>query len=82
MYRQLGGNSRLKTLWKGKGMKKDPSKHRGLSIGSTICKLIIMLILARSRPWYEAQLTDEQNGFVPIEVVQMGLYHKANSANY
>jgi len=25
------GNSRLKTLWKGKGSKKDPSKYRGLS---------------------------------------------------
>ena len=25
------GNSRLKTLWKGKGSKSDPSKNRGLS---------------------------------------------------
>jgi hypothetical protein len=57
------GNSRLKTLWKGKGSKKDPSKQRGLSIGSTLCKLIINIILKRLRPWYEAQLADEQNGF-------------------
>ena len=28
------GNSRLKTLWKGKGSKSDASKYRGLSIGS------------------------------------------------
>ena len=27
------GNSRLKTLWKGKGSKLDPSKYRGLSSG-------------------------------------------------
>ena len=57
------GNSRLKTLWKGKGSKSDPSKYRGLSIGSTLCKLIINIILERIRPWYEAQLPEEQNGF-------------------
>ena len=58
------GNSHLKTLWKGKGSKKDPKKHRGLSIGSTVCKLIINIILGRLiRLWYEAQLADEQNGF-------------------
>ena len=56
-------NSRLKTLWKGKGSKKDPSKYRGLSIGSTISKLIVNIILGRLQPWYELQLTDEQNGF-------------------
>ena len=56
-------NSRLKTLWKKKGSKNDPSKYRGLSIGSTICKLLVSTILERLRPWYDAQLTDEQNGF-------------------
>ncbi|XP_066914954.1 uncharacterized protein [Clytia hemisphaerica] len=40
------GNSRLKTLWKGKGSKKDPTKYRGLSIGSTISKLIVNIILS------------------------------------
>ena len=57
------GNSRLKTLWKGKGSKSDPSKYRGLSSGSTMCKLIINIILKRIRSWYEAQLSKEQNGF-------------------
>jgi len=57
------GNSRLKTLWKGKGSKSDPSKYRGLSISSTICKLFVNIILERIRPWYEAQLSEEQNGF-------------------
>ena len=46
---------RLKTLWKGKGSKLDPSKYRGLSIKSTVWKLIINIILERIRPWYEAQ---------------------------
>ena len=44
------GNYRLKTLWKGKGSKSDPSKNRGLSIGSTMCKLIINIILERIGP--------------------------------
>ena len=57
------GNSKLKTLWKGKGSKNDPKKYRGLSIGSTVCKLIINIILERLRPWYEAQISGEQNGF-------------------
>ena len=41
------GNSLLRTLWKGKGSKKDASKYRGISIGSTVCKLIVNLILSR-----------------------------------
>ena len=41
----------------------DPSKCRGVSIGSTVCKLIINIILEQIRPWYEAQLSKEQNGF-------------------
>ncbi|XP_066926178.1 uncharacterized protein [Clytia hemisphaerica] len=57
------GNSKLKTLWKNKGSKSDPTKYRGISIGSTVCKLIINIILERSRPWYETQLSDEKNGF-------------------
>ena len=39
------GNSLLKTLWKGKGSKKDPVMYRGISIGSTVCKLIMNIIL-------------------------------------
>ena len=29
----------------------------------TVCKIIINIILERLRPWYESQLSDEQNGF-------------------
>ena len=43
--------------------KDDPTKYRGISIGSTVCKIIIKIILKRLRPWYESQLSDEQNGF-------------------
>ena len=43
--------------------KDDPTKYRGISIGSTVCKIIINIILKRLRPWYESQLSDEQNGF-------------------
>ena len=49
--------------WKGNGSKLDPSKYRRLNIGSTLCKLIINISLERIRPWYEAQLSKEQNGF-------------------
>ena len=68
------GNSRLKTLWKGKGSKSDPSKYRGVSIGSTVCKLIINIILERIRPWYEAQLSKEQNGFRRNRGTTDGIY--------
>ena len=37
-------NSRLKTLRKGKNAKLDPSNYRGLSIGSTVPKLIINIV--------------------------------------
>ena len=68
------GNSRIQALWKGKGSKKDPGKYRGLSIGSTICKLVINLILTRLRPWYELQLCDEQNGFRKNRGTTEGIY--------
>lgn len=68
------GNSRLKTLWKGKGSKKDPCKYRGVSIGSTVCKLIVNIILERIRPWYEDQLLEEQNGFRKGRGTTDGIY--------
>ena len=68
------GNSRLKTLWKGKGSKADPAKYRGISIGSTVCKLIISIILERIRPWFEAQLSDEQNGVRKNRGTTDGIY--------
>ena len=74
------GNSRLKTLWKGKGSKSDTSKYRGLSIRSTVCKLIINVILERIRPWYEAQLSKEQNGFRRYN--RWNIFNEENSPNF
>ena len=68
------GNSRLKTLWTGKGSKSDPSKSRRLSTGSTVCKLIINIILERISPWYDAQLSKELNGFRTNRDTTDGIY--------
>ena len=68
------GNSRLQAIWKKKGSKRDPKKYRGISIGSTVCKLLINLILDRIRPWYELQLSDEQNGFRKDRGTTEGIY--------
>ena len=67
-------NSRIKTLWKEKGSKSAPRKYRGLSIESTVCNLVINIILERIRPWYEAQLSKEQNGFRKNRGTTDGIY--------
>ena len=70
----MWGQSLLRTLWKGKGSQKDPSKYRGLSIGSTVCKLVVNIILARLNDWYEKQISDEQNGFRSNRRTTDGIY--------
>ena len=59
------GHSKLVTLWKGpsKGKIDDPKTYRGLQIGSTLCKILIMIIIGRIKTWYESQLLDQQQGF-------------------
>ena len=59
------GHSKLITLWKGptKGKISDPSSYRGLQIGSTLCKILMMLIINRLKIWYNKQLLDQQQGF-------------------
>ena len=39
------GHSNLVCLWKGqeKGSAKDPSTYRGLQIGSSLCKIMVIL---------------------------------------
>ena len=61
------GHSKLVTLWKGpmKGKAEDPSTYRGLQIGSTLCKIMVMVIINRLKYWYEKQLLDQQQGFRP-----------------
>ena len=55
--------SKLKTLFKNKGSKKDPKMYRGLSISSSLCKLAVCVILRRQTDWYELQLSEPQQGF-------------------
>jgi len=63
----LWSNMDLPIAWDGTyrlpGETPDPSKYRGMSISSTVCKFFIGIILERMRLWYEAQITDEQNRF-------------------
>ena len=55
----------LISLWKGplKGKVDDPTAYRGLQIGSTLCKLMVVIIINRIKEWYESQLLDQQQGF-------------------
>ncbi|MEM6812757.1 MAG: reverse transcriptase domain-containing protein, partial [Pseudomonadota bacterium] len=59
------GHSKLIALWKGasKGSAKDPSTYRGLQVGSTLCKIMVTIILNRLSDWYDTHLLDQQQGF-------------------
>ena len=59
------GHSKLVAIWKGaaKGSVTDEKAYRGLQIGSSLCKILIVIIIKRIQKWYELQLTDEQQGF-------------------
>ena len=58
-------HSRLVAIWKGssKGKLDDPTAYRGLQIGSSLCKILIIIIINRMKSWYENQLGDQQQGF-------------------
>ena len=60
--------------WKGKGSKKEANTHRGLAIGSTVCKIALAIILNRLQPWYDQQLTDNQFGFRKNRGTTDGIY--------
>ena len=59
------GHTKLAALWKGasKGSVKDPAAYRGLQIGSTLCKILVIIIIDRLKTWYDTQLLDQQQGF-------------------
>ena len=59
------GHSKLVAIWKGstKGKSTDPKAYRGLQIGSSMCKIMIVIILNRIKTWYDKQLLDQQQGF-------------------
>ena len=51
------------SLGAAKGSAKDPSTYRGLQIGSSLCKIMVIIILNRLKEWYDNQLLDQQQGF-------------------
>ena len=53
----------ITALFKNKGKRKEFKNYRGLSLGSTLLKLAMAIILVRIRPWYNKQLLLNQNGF-------------------
>ena len=69
-------HSKLLTIWKGaaKGKISDPSAYRGIQIGSTFCKILVIIILERIRNWYEKQLSDQQQGFRKGRGTTDGIY--------
>ena len=55
--------SGMTPIWKKKGSASDPTKYRGLSIGSTLCKVGVNIILKRTSSFYENHLKSNQFGF-------------------
>ena len=70
------GHSNLVAIWKGasKGKKTDEKAYRGLQIGSSLCKVLIVIIIKRIRKWYDLQLTDNQQGFRSGRGTTDGIY--------
>jgi hypothetical protein len=60
---ELWRKTAITALYKNKGRRKDCKNYRGLSIGSSLLKLAMAIILERMRPWYNKQLLPNQNGF-------------------
>ena len=50
-------------IWKNKGSAMDPTKYRGISISSVLCKIGMNIILKRTSSFYENQLKRTQFGF-------------------
>lgn len=57
------GMARIEALFKNKGKRSDPSKYRGISIGSSVAKLFCAIIVNRLTKWYNRQLLGSQYGF-------------------
>ena len=49
----------LSRYGKDKGLTTDPKSYRGIQVGSTMCKIMVTIILRRLNAWYNAQ----QQGF-------------------
>jgi len=66
----------LIAIWKGalKGKASDPKAYRALQIGSTFCKIMVVIILKRLNTWYESQLQEQQQGFRSERGTTDGVY--------
>ena len=70
------GHSKLIAIWKGpaKGKIEDPEAYRALQVGSSLCKIMVIVIINRLRAWYESQLLDNQQGFRSGRGTTDGIY--------
>ena len=55
--------SKITPIWKGKGSASDPSKYRGISNSSILCKVGMNIVLKRLSTFYNSQLKRTQFGF-------------------
>ena len=69
-------HTKLVAIWKGaaKGKADDPNTYRGIQIGSTFCKIMIIIILNRLKLWYDKQILDQQQGFRSGRGTTEGIY--------
>ena len=70
------GHSKLVAIWKGssKGPIENPEAYRALQIGSSLCKILVIVIINRIKDWYDKQLMDQQVGFRSGRGTTDGLY--------
>ena len=68
--------SKLVAIWKGTSKEKatDHKAYRALQIGSTLCKILVLIILERLRKWYDDNLLDQQQGFRPNRGTNDGIF--------
>lgn len=69
-------HSKLVALWKGaaKGSASDPKAYRGLQVGTTLCKILVIIILNRIKSWYDQTILDQQQGFRSGRGTADGIY--------
>ena len=58
------GHSNLVALWKGssKGNIENLEAYRALQIGSSLCKILVVIIINRISSWYDKKILDQQQG--------------------
>ena len=69
-------HSKFVALWKGaeKGAVTDPLSYRRIQIGSTMFKVLAMIIFARLNDWYDKQLLQQQQGFRQGKGTKYGIF--------